>query len=175
VVARVTAYGLDGPWGGRPGWEQTAQAAVGLQVAYGGEPRPELIPIAATDLSTGLAAAFGAVAGLYARARGAAPPTVTTGLTRTAAWLAHEPAVRLDGRQWVGEGVRAPRQTLRAALEARSMVRRSGEVTEVAAPWAGEGLARFAHPAAPEVRSPGRARWIAGQALWAAYLASRGG
>src|SRR5260370_801376 len=30
VYASINAYGYEGPWAGRPGWEQVAQAATGM-------------------------------------------------------------------------------------------------------------------------------------------------
>lgn len=59
----LNAYGQRGPWSLRPGWEQTAQAACGVQMAYG-HGRPELFPLPMTDLATGLFGAAGALCAL---------------------------------------------------------------------------------------------------------------
>lgn len=65
VYAHLTAYGVDGPWGDRPGWEQTAQAASGIQDAWGGEDGPDLYPLPCNDLCTGLHGAIAVLAALF--------------------------------------------------------------------------------------------------------------
>ena len=49
VYASLNAYGYDGPWSERPGWEQLAQATSGIQVRRGGRTRrPCCCPIRST-------------------------------------------------------------------------------------------------------------------------------
>lgn len=62
IYVHLNAYGRRGPWANLPGWEQTAQAATGVQLLYG-QDHPELFPLPMTDLATGL---FGASAALAA-------------------------------------------------------------------------------------------------------------
>ena len=59
VVTRVTGFGQDGPYAGRPGFATLAEAMSGF-AAINGEPdgAPLLPPIALTDEVTGLVAAF---------------------------------------------------------------------------------------------------------------------
>jgi len=82
VVVAVSAWGQSGPWAGRRGWEQTIQAACGVQLDYGGD-RPELLPLAVHDLCTGLAAAFGALCALHGGEGG----VVDASLAMTSLWL----------------------------------------------------------------------------------------
>ena len=50
VYASLNAYGYDGPWSERPGWEQLAQATSGMQVRRGGrEDAPMLMPYPVND------------------------------------------------------------------------------------------------------------------------------
>jgi crotonobetainyl-CoA:carnitine CoA-transferase CaiB-like acyl-CoA transferase len=67
VICRVTAFGQDGPYAGRPGFATLAEAMSGF-AAINGEPDggPLLPPIALTDEVTALAAAFAIMAALHA-------------------------------------------------------------------------------------------------------------
>lgn len=85
VYAHLTAYGVDGPWGDRPGWEQTAQAVSGIQDAWGGEDGPDLYPLPCNDLCTGLHGAIAVLAALFSGDDAAATHTnVYTALTSSA-------------------------------------------------------------------------------------------
>jgi crotonobetainyl-CoA:carnitine CoA-transferase CaiB-like acyl-CoA transferase len=66
VVTRVTGFGQDGPYAGRPGFATLAEAMSGF-AAVNGEPEgaPLLPPIALTDEVTGLAAAFATMVALH--------------------------------------------------------------------------------------------------------------
>jgi crotonobetainyl-CoA:carnitine CoA-transferase CaiB-like acyl-CoA transferase len=93
----VSAYGLEGPWAGRRGWEQSAQAATGIAVEQGAfmaarrksrrETFPELIPAAVLDYTTGYLAAAGAMAALLRRIREGGSWLVQVSLAGTAMWL----------------------------------------------------------------------------------------
>jgi crotonobetainyl-CoA:carnitine CoA-transferase CaiB-like acyl-CoA transferase len=66
VVVRVTGFGQDGPYAGRPGFATIAEAMSGF-AAINGEPDggPLLPPVALTDEVTGLAAAFATMVALH--------------------------------------------------------------------------------------------------------------
>ena len=66
VVCRVTGFGQDGPYAGRPGFATLAEAMSGF-AAVNGEPdgAPLLPPIALTDEVTGLAAAFATMVAIH--------------------------------------------------------------------------------------------------------------
>ena len=66
VVTRISGFGQDGPYAGRPGFATIAEAMSGL-AAISGEPggQPLLPPIALTDEATGLAAAFATMVALH--------------------------------------------------------------------------------------------------------------
>lgn len=58
IYATVSAYGPTGPFASRAGWEQLAQAASGIAALEGGMSdattgKPQLLPAAATDYTTG--------------------------------------------------------------------------------------------------------------------------
>ena len=93
----VACYGNEGPWSGRRGWEQVAQAATGLALEQGQftaarrgrerEAAPELIPAAVLDYTTGYLAAAGAAAALLRRIREGGSWHVQVSLSATAMWL----------------------------------------------------------------------------------------
>ena len=93
----VSAYGNEGPWAGRRGWEQLAQAATGIAVEQGAfmaarrksrrETLPELLPAAVLDYTTGYLAAAGAQAALLRRIREGGSWVVQVSLASTAMWL----------------------------------------------------------------------------------------
>lgn len=67
VYASISCYGADGPFSHRAGWEQVAQTMTGL--CHEGTPdRPQLLPAAANDYTTGYLAAYGILLALARRA-----------------------------------------------------------------------------------------------------------
>jgi len=66
VITRVTGFGQDGPYAGRPGFATLAEAMSGF-AALSGEPggAPLLPPIALTDEVTGLTAAFATMVAVH--------------------------------------------------------------------------------------------------------------
>ncbi len=101
VVVSVNCYGHDGPWAGRGGWEQLAQAASGIAHEQGlfvsgeGAKLPALLPAAVTDYTTGYLGALGALRALQLRGDEGGSWEVCVSLTRTAMWLQSLP--RADG------------------------------------------------------------------------------
>jgi len=159
VLTSVSAWGRRGPWANRRGWEQTIQAACGVQLDHGGD-RPELLAVPIHDMATGLAAAFGTLCALRSGPGG----EVDASLSMTSLWLqdhlfrgaSRAPALRRGPvarsvaadaswqrgpRGWTFSAGRhrVPYRPLRQALEERpELWRRAptgvGEVTEVGCP-----------------------------------------
>ena len=74
IYVHVTAYGLDGPYGGRPGSGTLGEALAGLTHMTGAADGPPVLPsVALGDAITGYVGAFGVLAACYHRlAHGAA-------------------------------------------------------------------------------------------------------
>ena len=88
IYASLNAYGYDGPWSERPGWEQLAQATSGIQVRRGGrEDAPLLMPYPVNDYGTGMMGAFAVALALHHRNRTGQGQSVDSGLALTAALL----------------------------------------------------------------------------------------
>ncbi len=87
VYGSITAYGDEGPWASRGGYEETVQALTGMQVRFGGAEHPALLPFAVNDYGTGLLAAYGIAAALWRRRATGEGAHVKTALARTAGML----------------------------------------------------------------------------------------
>ena len=88
VYASLNAYGYDGPWSERPGWEQLAQATSGMQVRRGGrDGAPLLMPYPVNDYGTGMMGAYAVALALHERNRTGRGQSVDSGLALTAGLL----------------------------------------------------------------------------------------
>ena len=88
VYASLNAFGYDGPWSERPGWEQLAQATSGIQVRRGGrDAAPKLLPYPMNDYGTGLMGAYAVALAIHERNRTGKGQSVDSGLALTAALL----------------------------------------------------------------------------------------
>jgi hypothetical protein len=89
VTVSLSAWGEDGPWGGRRGFDSLVQAASGIAVACTPEAaaRPGALPAQALDHGTGYLIAAAALRGLAERARSRPPLHARLALARTARWL----------------------------------------------------------------------------------------
>lgn len=89
VYVSENCYGPVGPWAGRPGWEQLAQAATGMSHREGlaaPDGAPRLAPAAANDYTTGWFAAYGAMVALARRATEGGSWLVECSLAQTSSW-----------------------------------------------------------------------------------------
>ena len=88
VYASLNAFGYDGPWSERAGWEQLAQGTSGMQVRRGGrDSAPMLAPYAVNDYGTGLMGAYAVALALHERNRTGQGQSVDSGLALTAGLL----------------------------------------------------------------------------------------
>ena len=87
VYASLNTYGHVGPLAGRPGHEQVAQAATGMQERFGGDGRPVTAPFAVNDYGTGYMGAYAVALALRHRERSGEGQHVDTALAYTATML----------------------------------------------------------------------------------------
>lgn len=119
VVARLSAWGDDGPWGGRRGFDSLVQVATGIAAAEtdadsvpgdseerrGGAMRsgtPGALPAQALDHGTGYLLAAAVLRALTEQSRTGGSHLATLALARTARWLMHDLAD--DGEPHPGPG-----------------------------------------------------------------------
>ena len=86
IYSSLNCYGHEGPWRGRPGWEQLAQTVTGIAAEQGGA-APALLPAAATDYTTGTLSALGIMIALERRAREGGSYHVRVSLSQTGMWI----------------------------------------------------------------------------------------
>jgi crotonobetainyl-CoA:carnitine CoA-transferase CaiB-like acyl-CoA transferase len=97
VYGSVSAFGHDGPWADRAGWEQLAQSTSGLCLDPLGDEKPAMLPCAFTDYTTGFAMAAGIMDALDSALADGAARRVDGSLCQTAAWI-----LRVGRRDEVG-------------------------------------------------------------------------
>ncbi|MGE0540526.1 MAG: CaiB/BaiF CoA transferase family protein [Dehalococcoidia bacterium] len=100
VYASLNTYGQIGPYANRPGHEQIAQAATGMQERYGGDGRPTLQPFPVNDYGTGLMGAYGVALALLHRQRTGQGQHVNTALAYTSTILQSSLIQNFAGKQW---------------------------------------------------------------------------
>jgi crotonobetainyl-CoA:carnitine CoA-transferase CaiB-like acyl-CoA transferase len=100
VYASLNAFGHLGPWAGRPGHEQFAQAATGMQRRFGGDGQPTIQPNPINDYGTGFMGAYAVALALLHRQRTGEGQHVDTALAYTA-MIHQSPFMQLyEGKQW---------------------------------------------------------------------------
>ncbi len=100
IYASLNAYGYDGPWSERPGWEQLAQATSGMQVRQGGrDDAPMLMPYPVNDYGTGMMGAYAVALAIHERNRTGKGQPVDSGLALTAGLLQSPFFLNFDGHQ----------------------------------------------------------------------------
>src|SRR3569623_523564 len=102
IYVDVNAYGFQGPWAERRGWEQLAQAATGLAALHSASlGTPALIPAYFNDYGSGCLGALGVLAAILRREREGGSWLVRVVLAKTAMLglqfaANREPAVPID-------------------------------------------------------------------------------
>ena len=85
ISCSLSAFGQEGPWATRPGFDQNAQAATGMQTRNGGrDGTPAPPPYTFNDYGTGLMAAYGVMLALLERERTGRGQRIETALSYTA-------------------------------------------------------------------------------------------
>ena len=90
VCVSLSAYGDQGPWGGKRGFDSLVQTATGFNDAEAkaaGTDQPKPLPTQTLDYATGFLMAFGAQAALRRQALEGGSWHVQVSLARTAVWL----------------------------------------------------------------------------------------
>jgi crotonobetainyl-CoA:carnitine CoA-transferase CaiB-like acyl-CoA transferase len=100
IYSSLNAYGHGGPWEKRPGWEQLAQAATGMQARFGGDGQPVLQPFPVNDYGTGVLGAYGVLLALHERARTGQGQHVRSALAYTACTLQSAFFMDYAGKTW---------------------------------------------------------------------------
>ncbi len=98
VYASLCAYGQEGPWAGRRGFDSLVQTASGFNIAEAeafGAPKPKELPAQELDHATGYLLAFAVMTALKRQAEEGGSWHVRASLAQTGAWLRQ--LGRIDG------------------------------------------------------------------------------
>jgi crotonobetainyl-CoA:carnitine CoA-transferase CaiB-like acyl-CoA transferase len=87
VYVTLSAWGHEGPWRLRRGYDSLVQSATGIAWECGHESRPGRLPAQAQDHASGYLAAFGALSALARRHRKGGSYLVRLSLAQTGHWL----------------------------------------------------------------------------------------
>jgi crotonobetainyl-CoA:carnitine CoA-transferase CaiB-like acyl-CoA transferase len=146
VVAELCAYGWQGPWAGRRGFDSLVQTASGLNVDEGlaaGSRNPRALPMQALDYGAGFLLAFGIQAALLRQATQGGSWRVRVTLAGTARWLRSLGRLDVAAQAW-----NQPRADIRSYLETQNsgfgqlqVVRHCALLSRTPAAWG--------HPAMP--------------------------
>ena len=97
VYASINAFGQEGDWAMRPGFDQNAQAATGMQLRNGGDGQPGPPPYTFNDYGTGIMAAYGVMLALLDRERTGRGQKIDTSLAYTASTFSSAYMVDYEG------------------------------------------------------------------------------
>ena len=151
VCVSICAYGHEGPWALRRGFDSIVQNVTGLAATQGSLAKPRNLPVQALDYIAGYLGALGAMAGLARRTEQGGSWLVRVSLVQVAHWLASLGTV--DAGKGVAELPEA--ELARYLMESDGPfghLRHLKPVTQLS-----ETPAYFAKPAEPLGTSP--ARW----------------
>ena len=87
VYVSLNAFGNEGPWAGRRGFDTLVQTVSGISDEYALDGKPRLLPVSALDYITGYLGAFGAMVALQRRVRDGGSYHVELSLAQTGRWL----------------------------------------------------------------------------------------
>ncbi len=99
VYASINAFGQTGEWATRPGFDQNAQAATGMQLRIGGNGQPGPPPYTFNDYGTGIMAAYGVMLALLERERTGRGQKIDTALVYTASTFSSAYMLDYEGHE----------------------------------------------------------------------------
>jgi crotonobetainyl-CoA:carnitine CoA-transferase CaiB-like acyl-CoA transferase len=153
VYVTLSAYGHEGPWAGRRGFDSLTQTASGINHAEAeaeGKDAPRPLPCQALDHAAGYLLAFGAMAALLRRAEQGGSWHVRVSLAQTGRWI------RNLGR--VDDGLAAPDpgyeqvadllETTDSGFGALTAVRHAAQLSQTPARWIRPSMPLGSHRAA---------------------------
>ncbi len=155
VYASLCAYGHDGPWAPRRGFDSLVQTASGLNMAEAeafGASAPRALPAQELDHATGYLLAFAVMAALKRRAEEGGSWHVRGSLAQTCYWFRR--LGRIDGMQCRDPGfddVRDCMEETSSGFGRLTAVRHAAVMTETPARWARPSVPLGTHaPAWPQ-------------------------
>jgi crotonobetainyl-CoA:carnitine CoA-transferase CaiB-like acyl-CoA transferase len=87
VYVTLSAWGTEGPWKDRRGFDSIVQTVSGMAYRQSGASKPKLLPVSVIDYVSGYLMAFGALVALARRATEGGSWLVRVSLARTGKWI----------------------------------------------------------------------------------------
>jgi crotonobetainyl-CoA:carnitine CoA-transferase CaiB-like acyl-CoA transferase len=87
VYVTLSAWGTDGPWRERRGFDSIVQTVSGMTYRQSGDSKPKLLPVSVIDYVSGYLMAFGAMVALARRVREGGSWLVRVSLASTGKWI----------------------------------------------------------------------------------------
>ncbi|TWO69026.1 CoA transferase [Caenimonas sedimenti] len=138
VAVSLSAYGTQGPWAGKRGFDSLVQTATGFNHAEAeaagqpGKPRP--LPMQILDQATGYLIAFGAAAALHRQQREGGSWHVEVSLAQTAQWLRQLNRVE-DGFAVMKPALAPYLETTESGFGTLQALRHSAQLSRTPAAW----------------------------------------
>jgi len=149
VCVSLSAYGTQGPWANRRGFDSLVQTAMGFNHAEGeaaGDGKPKPLPMQILDEATGYLIAFGTAAAMWRQQQEGGSWHVRVSLAQTGQWL------RGLGR--VPGGLSIPKPSFDAYVETSdsgfgrlAALRHSAQLSRTPAVWTRPSMPPGSHPA----------------------------
>ena len=140
VAVTLSAYGHEGPWAGRRGFDSLVQTACGInwmEAEAQGLPPPRELPAQALDHASGYLMAFGAMMALHRKLQEGGSWLVRVSLAQTAHWLMH--LGRVPGGFDCPEPTAAEIQSMLDAMDTPfgrlTFIRHAAQLSETPARW----------------------------------------
>jgi len=153
VAVSLSAYGTQGPWAGRRGFDSLVQTAMGFNQAEGeafghaGKPRP--LPMQILDEATGFLIAFGAAAALWRQQQEGGSWLVRVSLAQTAHWLRGLGRVQLTAaEQNARPDIEPFLVTTTSGFGQLRALRHSAQLSRTPAAWTRPSVPPGSHPPA---------------------------
>jgi crotonobetainyl-CoA:carnitine CoA-transferase CaiB-like acyl-CoA transferase len=148
VCVSLTAYGTQGPWAHRRGFDSLVQTAMGFNHAEGeaaGDGKPKPLPMQILDEATGYLIAFGAAAALWRQQQEGGSWHVQVSLAQTGHWL------RSLGRVPGGLAARRPElaphiETTASGFGELAALRHSAQLSRTPPGWLRPSMPPGSHP-----------------------------
>ena len=154
VVASLDAYGIQGPWAGRRGFDSLVQTASGFNLAEaeaaGDTSRPRVLPAQACDHASGYLLALGVMQALRRGASEGGSWQVQVSLARTGLWLRSLPRLGAAGLAASDPAFDAVRDLLEpgdSPFGRLTAVRHAGRLSHTAPRWSRPPVPLGTHPA----------------------------
>lgn len=152
VVAELCAYGWQGPWAGRRGFDSLVQTASGINVDEGlarGDGQPRALPMQALDYGAGFLLAFGIQAALLRQASEGGSWRVRVTLAGTARWLRSLGRLEVASEAWTQDraDISPYLETLDSGFGRLQAVRHCAQFSRTPVAWSHASMPPGSHPA----------------------------